>query len=153
MFYYPGKDIDQFVDNVMEQENYQRMLEQFANENSEHEGGQSIQNQHEIENHGEHENEVELHADYGHYYLVKATKMRFEIIKMKRFPNFQIQTFLNKWLVQKMNILMNLRYLQMMSILAVIMINYNQSIYIFICKICKIIPNFIVVKILSGVIS
>uniref|UniRef100_A0A914KKQ0 Uncharacterized protein n=1 Tax=Meloidogyne incognita TaxID=6306 RepID=A0A914KKQ0_MELIC len=64
MFYYPGKDIDQFVDNVMEQENYQRMLEQFANENSEHEGGQSIQNQHEIENHGEHENEVELHADY-----------------------------------------------------------------------------------------
>jgi len=129
------------------------MLEQFENENSEREGGQSIQNQHEIENHREHENKVDSHDDHGHYYLLKATRMRFEIIKMKRFLNFQIQTFHNKWLVRKMNIIMNPRPLQMMSILAVIMININHSIYILIIKICKIITNFRVVKIPSGVVS
>uniref|UniRef100_A0A915LRN5 Uncharacterized protein n=1 Tax=Meloidogyne javanica TaxID=6303 RepID=A0A915LRN5_MELJA len=40
------------------------MLEQFENENSEREGGQSIQNQHEIENHREHENKVDSHDDH-----------------------------------------------------------------------------------------
>ncbi|CAK5110145.1 unnamed protein product [Meloidogyne enterolobii] len=64
MYYYPGKVIDQSVDRVIEKENYQRMLEQFEIENSEHKGGQSIQNQNEIEYNSEHGNEVELHTDY-----------------------------------------------------------------------------------------
>uniref|UniRef100_A0A915NY74 Uncharacterized protein n=1 Tax=Meloidogyne floridensis TaxID=298350 RepID=A0A915NY74_9BILA len=64
MYYYPGKDIDQYVDNVIEQKNYHKILEQFENENSEHKGGQSIQHQHEIENHREHENKVDSHDDH-----------------------------------------------------------------------------------------
>ena len=65
MYFHPEKQINQYVDYVIEKENYSLNQFEIGNEITEHEAGYDTEDQHEIEHISEHGTQSVSEADFG----------------------------------------------------------------------------------------